>query len=526
MPKPAWFPRILALLFAAGGLFYSAGMLLGFLIAPQSGIDADVDNLVLHVSKVEAGSPAARAGIQPRHHYRIATTGDALAYAFPHAGTQVHLTAPDGRALTLTFEERQIPLGENLRFVAQALLAALALLMGLRAWGDPQARRLTVLFAGFSNYATADALPVNWELLYLIPAWYAVSPWAAVAFARFGTGYPSMPQPAGRILRVIAIVLGVAYFLALIASIVPSLSSLPAGCWAAVALVGLLGLLLSFVRSRGDERQRIAWVLVSFAAGLGPIAAYELYVFASGAPETWTWQAIPFLAMPLGMAYATLRLRVIDIGFALSRAGVFSVMTLLIAGVFGVLESLADKMLAEASHTESMVIELVITLVIVYVIRYFHHHIEHAIERVIFAARNRRIALISSIADAFGVAGHPEEVSAVLVERLRNDASIPAAVYVEEDGVLRHDAGDARLHPESASSVRSFPLETFKRTRGTLVCELPGEDEFAPDEASALQRLAREAAIARETARVDALTAEVRDLRERLNGPSAPPSEA
>lgn len=523
MPRPAWFPRILSSLFAAGGLFYSLGMLAGFLVAPVSGMDASTipgapgQPGTLVVNTVERGGAAAGAGIQPGQRLRFVSNGDAIAYAFAHAGTTVHFITGASRPVVLRFEERTVPLGEGLRFLAQALLAAIALLIALRAWRDEQARRLAVLFAALSNYVDSALLPVGWDALFVLVAWLVGSPWAIVAFARFGTGYPSTPPLARRVIRPLAAVLGVAYLISFFLAALPQFGGLPAGCWAAVALMGLVGLVLSYGRARGVERQRIGWVLVSFAIGLGPIALYEMYVFATGAPEVWTWQALPFIVMPLGMAYATLRLRVIDLGFALTRAGVFSIMTLLIAGIFGVLESLAEKFLSEASHTESFLIELVITLTMVYIVRYFHHHIEHAIEHVVFAARNRRIKLITSIADALGVATEPGQISATLVERLRNDAAIPAAVYVEDGGALRHDAGDDQIHPDSGGNVRVFPLETFKRTRGTLVCELPPQDEFAPDEASALQRLARDAAVARESARVEELTQELKELRERLD---------
>jgi hypothetical protein len=185
------------------------------------------------------------------------------------------------------------------------------------------------------------------------------------------------------------------------------------------------------------------------------------------------------------------------------------VMTLLVAGLFGILESLADDFLSKASHTESIAVEMAITLVVVFVVRYFHEHIEHFIEELVFAARNRRIRLIESISDSLSAASKPEDVSATLVRRLREDAAIPSAVYVEEGGVLRHDAGDTALDPNDANDVHTFPLETFKRERGKLVCRLPGDDEFAPDEAQALRGLARDAAIARESTRVDALAAEL-----------------
>lgn len=507
--------RIVVAVLAAGGFFIAAGMLFGFLLAPQSGIDrVSSGTSAIKVTRVEPGSAAARSGISAGDILRFATQGDQIGDAFARPGTVTHFVAPNGRTIALTYEAPPLPIGQALRLLAQALLGALAMLILIRAWHDEQARRLAVLFAVLSNYATDALMPTPLALLYLAPAWMFGSPWGILAFARFGTGFPSTPAGLRRALRIAAGVIASLYFLVLVALVaVPSMEGAAAGCWAAVALAGLAGLIASYGNAAGQERRRILWVLVSFGLGLGPIALYELYVYVARVPETWTWQAIPLLILPIGMTYATLRHRVIDVGFALTRAGVFSVMMLLVAGLFGVLESIADKYFSAASHTESTMVELAITLIVVYAMRYFHEHVEHAIEEVVFAARRRRIKLIVSIADAFGIASAPEGVTEALVRGLRQDANISSAVYVEENGVLRHEAGDASLDPAASQTVHAFPLETFQRERGKLVCELGADGEFAPDEAEALTKLARDAAIARESKRVDALEAELASAR-------------
>lgn len=104
-----------------------------------------------------------------------------------------------------------------------------------------------------------------------------------------------------------------------------------AGTAVATLLLGTIVLLITYLDASGLERQRIKWVVLGLICAL---VAHALDLFTSINPP---WFELLNAALPLSVAYAVLRHRVIDVRFAASRAlavGVIaSIVALIVIGI-------------------------------------------------------------------------------------------------------------------------------------------------------------------------------------------------
>ena len=99
--------------------------------------------------------------------------------------------------------------------------------------------------------------------------------------------------------------------------------------------------IVTLVRSRGEERQRMQWILIF------PVVLI-LHVVAINSPNSFpAWFSDALLAVavciPLTVAYAVVRRRVFDIEFVISRALVYGTITSIIAGTFLLLDWFLSK---------------------------------------------------------------------------------------------------------------------------------------------------------------------------------------
>ena len=97
-------------------------------------------------------------------------------------------------------------------------------------------------------------------------------------------------------------------------------------------VLGLIVFVISYTQSVDQERQRMGWVLTGFLFGFGGVLTVTVIqrVF-SIAPPLWLINGLLSLniAVPLTVAYAIVRYRVIDVRFFLNRALVYGTITTL-----------------------------------------------------------------------------------------------------------------------------------------------------------------------------------------------------
>ncbi len=324
---------------------------------------------------------------------------------------------------------------------------------------------LKALSYGIGCYATA---------LYILP----------IAGAWYGLVDPAGPPSTGRWFVITA----VAYFI------------LPLLCALAV-----------LSRIRGSARERLAWVV----APIGVLAGITLVFQLSSVYPALQNGGILTLALvlqllaPLGVTYAMLNRRLLDIGFALNRAAVYAGVSIVIVGIFVLVEWAFGEWFASATHTENLVLSAGLALLLGLSVRAIHHRVDQVLDRVFFRKRHEDEEAIRAFAREAPYITNAgtllERTSVVLGEHA--DASF---VTVEIDDGRGH-YGDVDENDEAIVSLRAshrvidlhgmhgtrlsgefaYPMVARGRLVGTLVLgpKRSGES-YAPDESNAIEGLA------------------------------------
>ena len=301
-------------------------------------------------------------------------------------------------------------------------------------------------------------------------------------------------------------------------------------------------------QSRGDERTRISWAA-------GPLAIYFLGQ-ALGIVAQF-FNPVSFLAndidnvslfiMPLGLTYALLSSRLLDIGFALNRAAVFAATTLLLAGLFAGLQTLANVTLTNLDRSHNILLQLTIAVIVYYVVRGSRVRTNAVVTHLFFSHRERRLKAIRQIPDAVDALHDVDAIGPFVASTLRMQAGITATIFWQSaSGEFVPAAGSpsgaaalskddptvaylrARREPmrdetRAAAKTFAFPMLIRGQLRGVLMCEPPaGDGEFAPDEVSALAMLAGRMASARDDLLLESLRRELDQVRHRLQTLEAP----
>jgi len=198
-----------------------------------------------------------------------------------------------------------------------SLVAALSLVLALRAWADPRARRVAVGFLWIGLYwpASFGRAPFAFPLTLLCDVLQGVGMAALVVFAaRWDATPPRFVRAA-----VLAAYIGGA--LTSVDNLAGDLSgnagsalAFERAFFAGMIVLLIAALLVSLIHARGIQRRRIGWVTVSFSSAFVPWALYELFAVTGHASAVWNWVTIVDFAMPLGFGYALLRHRVLDLG--------------------------------------------------------------------------------------------------------------------------------------------------------------------------------------------------------------------
>lgn len=167
--------------------------------------------------------------------------------------------------------------------------------------------------------------------------------------------------------------------------------------WLATLLCAVLGVLLFIASlvdgwrsSSGEIHQRHLWLLLSSALGTVPtvltmIPALDLPV-AEGLRLTVAAYFVGQFLMYAGLTYSVLQYRVFNFDFAISRVLVFSVVSILLLCVFGLIEWKFAEWHAHnpRSANQSLVVGAALALAVYLVLHHVHHHIERRVEKLLF----------------------------------------------------------------------------------------------------------------------------------------------
>lgn len=265
----------------------------------------------------------------------------------------------------------------------------------------------------------------------------------------------------------------------------------------------------------GADRSRIAWVvapLIVFYLAEG--ALYFVPALSSsgqhGAALVVSYGLANFgvFLAPLGMTYALLNRRVLDIGFAINRVAIFSGVSIVVVGAFMLFEWALGSWLQEQSHTTSLAVGAAVALLLGFSIRFVHDRVEHVLDRVFFRKRHEDEEAIRRFAREAGFVTDPAVLIDRTVQLLERHADASFAF-------LALSNGNGRYGSVSENDPAIVSLQTWHRkldlhgietafqgefaypmiSRGRLIGALllgpkRSQESYAPDESDAIEDLA------------------------------------
>jgi len=293
--------------------------------------------------------------------------------------------------------------------------------------------------------------------------------------------------------------------------------------WFRLAAVSLC--LLAFVDTwrhvNAGSRARLRWMFMSaggvlFTFCLSVAHGLGAFGFTQAAQiRVDTAAAILLSSAVVLLAYAVLRHRVIDLGFAVSRALVFAIVSGLLLTSFGVTEWLAEHMMHFEAREKSEILDAAIALGIFLIFHRVWHWVRHAVERVFFRAwhlKQETLRQFSAQASHFLVAGDSLEPFLRSVDTFTSSSG--SALYLKDEtgrftlatstlsGLSEHlqaasdvllrrarDWGPINLDDPAPtpSAAMAFPLQHRSALVGLLlVGPKPGREDYRPDEIDSL----------------------------------------
>ncbi len=271
-----------------------------------------------------------------------------------------------------------------------------------------------------------------------------------------------------------------------------------------------------------EQRMRSMW-FVSTLIGwfIGSAFSTVAYVLSGPAWLFWAGYLLQSFTL-LGPIYATLRHRILDLNFVVTRSAIYAVLSIFILGSFVGAEWVAGRVsdFVFSGFWRGIAPPLVsfaVAIVIGLYLRTVHAHVEDWVNGILFRERIRRLQLLESFAREADLIQTRSELLRVTYEAI--ESSIDAddvAVYVAEDRALvrAHGAGIARLERSDrvvlqllerqrpfVSEVPSLrhwmiiPLAVRRDIVGAIACG-PKRDhtEYLPDELRALVDVAQSVA--------------------------------
>jgi hypothetical protein len=278
--------------------------------------------------------------------------------------------------------------------------------------------------------------------------------------------------------------------------------------WAICIALAIACSVLAIRSARGTERLRAIWSLTSFAVFFTVfIALYYLPSYADSyglyAFEIAVFN-LNFFTLPLLLAYVTISRRLIDIGFALNRAAVFTLVSAIVIGAFMAIEWAIGTWLTEATHLTSSSISLAIAMILGLSLRFVHHHVDRFVDGVFFRKRHEDEAALLRFAHECSYITDSETLGQRAIETVKRHTGCEtvAIVYPHAD-IDENDPAMIALHawgtPLDLRSVSqtalrgdyAFPMIARGALMGALVCgSKPSGESLPPDERKALAAVA------------------------------------
>jgi hypothetical protein len=185
-------------------------------------------------------------------------------------------------------------------------------------------------------------------------------------------------------------------------------------------ILAVVCLFSGFIHLQADQRQRLKWVVaavVTFALAQGYINV-ALFLPNEGWPVSWTNARFTSdvlnaleVVIPLAVAYAVLKHRVLDVNFVISRALVYGILTTVIVGAFAIVDWVIGRALE--SRQLAFAADLAVAVAFGFGLNGLHKRVDTFVDRVLFRHRHLAEVRLERIS-----AGLPHVTSVKTVDEL------------------------------------------------------------------------------------------------------------
>ncbi len=403
-----------------------------------------------------------------------------------------------------------------------AWIALFAAIIAWRRSDDPQMRALCLLLVTYGLWESTNQHYISSKWAWLLAVAAGVNVLGALAVAFWASCAATFAQPLSRA-RLVSqwvcyalvaafIAVGFARIFGIVTLRVDPMafsSTASAIPFILACLAGVACTILALGATEGAQRQRATWSLVPAGVlifvGFG---AESLQGILTSYDVAWTVfyiiSALNFLT-PIVLTYVALNRRLLDIGFVLNRAAVFTVVSTLLIGTFVLIEWIANEWLT-TNHTTSAIVGMLVALALGFSVRYVHNYTDRFVDRVLFHKRHEAEAALRRFAHEAGFITKRDKLLERALSTVRSSTAADASILVldgDRSTVDENDSGlialrawlkpiDLELFPDSALRGQfAFPMVARGQLAGVLVCGTKTDNEvYAPDESAALQLVA------------------------------------
>jgi hypothetical protein len=509
------------------------------------GVDYLRSSAAVVVSRLDPTGPASRAGLRIGDRIELHSIPFSTRYWLREVRSDTPVPANHVFYLPTKRGEKQVvivvrarPVPEKLTWQSAIADAAnlwgllFAIFLSIRVPGSKQARLLSlVLVTYFVGRQTSGLVP--WPTLDFVLYLFNLAVLHALPISLFSLYAATFATPlsvarvwllrAGVILPLIGAATSVTagitwYVLALpsdwLRTMVVSYT-VALGCIASVACG-----IMAAVASSGPARRRAAWSAVSVAP-VWLMWAYSysiaLYVTQQVVNSVGTLAYVAAILMPLGLTYAVVTRRFVDIGFVVNRTIVFGAVSVFVLGIFVLAEWAIGQWIAATDRTAGIFINVVVALCVGLSVQFTHTRIAHIVSRAFFRKRHEDRAALHRFSSEAPFITEPAVILERTISMLRyhTDAGSVSVLLRKNDATYACVAGDGagRMLSENDPAIvalrawhmpidlhgyetsidgdRAFPMSVRAELMGIIVCGAkPSGEAWAPDESETLELLA------------------------------------
>jgi hypothetical protein len=429
------------------------------------GYQTDGDGRVVYV---EAGSPADKASMQvgdtidlrataPLFRYETAESGtlaagQSVTFALKHSGRNRAITLTAAPQITEKYyvAYRIAVLGVAVLYIV--LGAALVLLRPSRmTWGF---FLYCLSNAPFTFYTISLYFPYPWPFIAYPLQWTLTSA-GIIGLLVFALYFLNEPMKRWRSTALgampwlfAALVIYGVYYTYVWGWVGGPPGELLARIFVGIPVVWLVVVMYLFLdtyaRARGEDRQRIRWVVVAFGINLALQCVYNFISIYWPAEPIWLAHVLQLssVIVPLAVVYAVIKHRIIDVSFVVSRTLVYGVLTTLLVGAFSIIDWFFTDYLRVARLGTIAEVGAVIAFGLWF--NSLHRRVDTLIDATFFRQRHKAEVQLARDAAALPLAPSTSAVAHFLVSEPVQAMSLASAALFRRarDGRFRREESE------------------------------------------------------------------------------------